>query len=52
VLTRLSAMTPSPTPARQVILQTLEATPRDATHWSTRSAAKAIRLSRMTISRI
>ena len=36
----------------QVIVQTLEATPRDATHWSTRSMAKATGLSRMTISRI
>jgi transposase len=36
----------------QVIVQTLETTPRDATHWSTRSMAKAVGLSRMTISRI
>ena len=36
----------------QVIIRTLESTPRDATHWSTRSMAKATGLSRMTISRI
>lgn len=36
----------------QVILQTLETTPRGKTHWSTRGLAKATGLSRMTISRI
>jgi transposase len=36
----------------RVVVQTLETTPRDATHWSTRSLAKATGLSRMTISRI
>lgn len=36
----------------RVVVQTLEATPRDATHWSTRSMAKAVGLSRMTVSRI
>jgi transposase len=36
----------------QVVLQTLESTPRGATHWSTRGLAKATGLSRMTISRI
>ncbi|HLA10303.1 MAG TPA: IS630 family transposase [Pyrinomonadaceae bacterium] len=36
----------------QVIIQTLESTPRGETHWSTRSLAKATGLSRMTISRI
>jgi transposase len=36
----------------QVILQTLESTPRGETHWSTRGLAKATGLSRMTISRI
>jgi transposase len=35
-----------------VVVRTLEATPRDATHWSTRAMAKATGLSRMTISRI
>lgn len=36
----------------QVVIQTLESTPRAETHWSTRSLAKATGLSRMTISRI
>ena len=36
----------------QVVIQTLESTPRGETHWSTRGLAKAIGLSRMTISRI
>jgi transposase len=36
----------------QVIIQTLESTPRGETHWSTRGLAKANGLSRMTISRI
>lgn len=36
----------------QVIIQTLESTPRGATHWSTRSMAKASGLSHTTISRI
>jgi transposase len=36
----------------QVITQTLEATPRDATHWSTRSMAKATGLSQSAISRM
>jgi transposase len=35
----------------QVVVQTLETTPYGATHWSTRSLAKATGLSRMTISR-
>ena len=35
-----------------VITKTLETTPRDATHWSTRSMAKATTLSRSTVSRI
>lgn len=35
-----------------VIIRTLEQTPRGATHWSTRTMAKATGLSRMTISRI
>lgn len=35
-----------------VITQTLESTPRDATHWSTRSMAKAAGLSQSAISRI
>src|SRR5260370_32709693 len=36
----------------QVIVRTLETTPRGATHWSVRGLAKATGLSRMTISRI
>jgi transposase len=36
----------------EVIIQTLESTPRGETHWSTRGLAKATGLSRMTISRI
>jgi transposase len=36
----------------QVVIQTLESTPRAETHWSTRGLAKATGLSRMTISRI
>lgn len=36
----------------QVIIRTLESTPRGATHWSTREMAKASGLSNATISRI
>src|SRR6202034_3403209 len=36
----------------QVVIQTLESTPRGQTHWSTRGLAEATGLSRMTISRI
>jgi transposase len=36
----------------QVIVRTLESTPRGATHWSTRAMAKASGLSHATISRI
>jgi transposase len=36
----------------QVVIQTLESSPRGATHWSTRGLAKTTGLSRMTISRI
>ncbi len=36
----------------QVIIRTLETTPRGATHWSVRGMAKATGLSRMAISRI
>lgn len=35
-----------------VIIRTLESTPRGATHWSTRSMAKATGYSHMTISRV
>lgn len=36
----------------QVIIRTLETTPRGATHWSVRSMATAVGLSRMAINRI
>src|SRR4029450_8845336 len=36
----------------QVIIRTLETTPRGATHWSTREMAKAVGLRHMAISRI
>src|SRR5258708_6101897 len=36
----------------QIVVQTLESTPRAQTHWSTRGLAQATGLSRMTISRI
>lgn len=36
----------------QVVVRTLETTPRAATHWSTRDMARVTGLSRMTISRI
>ena len=36
----------------QIVIQTLESTPRGQTHWSTRELAKASGLSRMTISSI
>jgi transposase len=36
----------------QVVIQTLESTPRGQTHWSTRGLATASGLSRMTVSRI
>jgi len=40
------------TQVEQVIIRTLESTPRGATHWSTRGMAKAVGLSNATISRI
>src|SRR3984893_400378 len=36
----------------QVVIRTLETTPRGASHWSTRDMAKAVGLSHMAISRI
>src|SRR5499427_2706399 len=36
----------------QIVIQTLETSPRGQTHWSTRELAKAVGLSRMTISRV
>ena len=44
---------PSPTPqVEQVLVMTLETTPKDATHWSTRSLARATGMSQSAISRI
>jgi transposase len=40
------------TQVEDVIIRTLETTPRGATHWSTREMAKAVGLSHMAISRI
>ena len=40
------------TQIEEVMVRTLETTPRGATHWSTRDMAKATGLSHMTISRI
>ena len=42
----------SDTEVERVLTMTLESTPKDATHWSTRSLAAASGLSRSTISRI
>src|SRR5229473_3331617 len=36
----------------QVVIRTLETTPKDATHWSTREMAKRAGISRMAVSRI
>lgn len=36
----------------QLIAKTLEQTPKDATHWSTRSMARATKLSQSTVSRV
>jgi transposase len=36
----------------EIVRKTLEETPRDATHWSTRSMAKAVGVSRPTVNRI
>ena len=59
---RLAALSDEPRPGaprqvsdaqvEQVVIETLESTPRGQTHWSTRELAKATGLSRMTISRI
>jgi transposase len=40
------------TQVEQVVIRTLETTPRGATHWSTREMAKAVGLSHMAIARI
>lgn len=42
----------SDTQIEDVVVRTLESTPRGATHWSTRSLARRTGLSRMTISRV
>lgn len=39
-------------PVERLIAKTLESTPRDATHWSTRSMAKASGMSQSTVGRI
>lgn len=59
---RLDGLSDEPRPGTQrtisdaqvedVVVRTLESTPRGATHWSTRSLAQATGLSRMTISRV
>jgi transposase len=47
-----AARTISDDQVEQVVIRTLETTPRGATHWSTRDMAKAVGLSRMAIHRI
>ncbi|HKN67725.1 MAG TPA: IS630 family transposase [Gemmatimonadaceae bacterium] len=59
---RLDGLTDEPRPGRprtvsdelveQVIVKTLESTPRGATHWSTRSMAKEVGLTQSAVSRI
>jgi len=59
---RLEALVDEPRPGRprtiadarveEVITRTLESTPRDATHWSTRSMAREVGLSQTAVSRI
>jgi transposase len=59
---RLDGLTDEPRPGRprtitdeqveQVIITTLESTPQDATHWSTRSMAAEVGLSREAVGRI
>jgi transposase len=59
---RLGGLTDEPRPGRprtitdeqveEVIVKTLESTPRDATHWSTRSMAAEVGLSREAVGRI
>src|ERR671922_1091739 len=59
---RLDGLTDEPRPGRprtisdeqveEVIVRTLETTPKDATHWSTRSLAAELGLSQSAVSRI
>lgn len=59
---RLGGLTDEPRPGgprkitdaqvEEVVVKTLEATPKDATHWSTRSMAREVGLSQSAISRI
>jgi transposase len=47
-----AARTISDTQVEQVLVTTLETTPKDATHWSTRSLARQLGMSQSAISRI
>jgi transposase len=47
-----AARTITDTQVEQVLVMTLETTPKDATHWSTRSLARQVGLSQSAISRI
>jgi len=47
-----AARTVTDAQVEQVIIRTLETTPRGATHWSTRNMARAVGLTRMAIHRI